>query len=382
MTIKDKYAFVGVGVTRQGRMPETSEPELAAQAVSLAIEDAGLKRSDINGYICERSYGSGFTSEIVRDLGLPAQLIWQFYATGTHGAGIFISAIGALESGVCDTIVLVYSSSASTQKVQVGANFEPSLEGAYGLYGPATRVAGWARRYMHLYGVTERHLGLVAVTLREYANLRPEAVMYGQQLTLDGYYQSRYVAEPLRARDCCLVNDGAAALIITTAERAKSLRRPPVYIMGYAQEYSAGPARRDPELAYQFDGSMTAKARETALRMAGIELKDIDIAQFYDAFTVNLVAQLSDYGFCRRGEEGAFIEEGNIKPGGAIPCNTSGTEMSWGYMHSWTHFVEGVRQLRGEGGAGQVRNAEICLVTGGLRAMESGTASTCFLLRR
>jgi acetyl-CoA acetyltransferase len=382
MTIRDKYAFAGVGVTRQGRMPELSEEELAVQAVRLAIEDAGLKKSDINGYICERSYGSGFTPQIVRDLGIPARLIWQFYATGTHGAGIFLASIGALESGVCDTVVLVYSSSASTRKVQVGVNSEQSLEGAYGLYGPAAMVAGWARRYMHLYGVTERHLGMVAVTLREYANQRPEAMMYGQKLSLEDYFNSRYVAEPLRARDCCLVNDGAAALIITTAERAKSLRQPPVYIMGYAQDYSAGTAGRDPERVYQFDGSMTSGVGETALRMAGIELKDIDIAQFYDAFTVNLVAQLSSYGFCRRGEEGAFIEEGNIKPGGVLPCNTSGTELSWGYMHSWTHFVEAVRQLRGQAGAGQIKGAEICLVTGGLRAMESGIGSTCFLLRR
>jgi acetyl-CoA acetyltransferase len=383
MGIRDKYAFVGVGLTKMGRLPGISGHELAVQAALLAMEDAGLKKSEINGYICQQTEGSGNSPEVVRDLGISAKLIWQLYGTGTHGIGVFLSAIGALESGICDVVMVVYASSTSTAGTGVGRDVpKQSMEGAYGVFGPAALAAGWARKYMSLYGTNEHHLGEVAVTLRDYANKRPEAIMFDKKLTMEDYLNSRYIAEPLRARDCCLVNDGAAALIITTAEKARNLRRQPVYIMGYGQDYSAGEAAHSPESVYQFDGAITRKVSRDALGMAGIELKDIDVAQFYDAFTINIIDQLSGYGFCKRGEEGAFIEEGNMRLGGALPCNTSGTELSWGYLHVWTHFIEAIRQLRSEAGECQVKNAEICLVTGGLSAIGSGLSSACFILRR
>ncbi len=381
MSIKDKYAFAGSGFTKMGRLPELTGHELAVQAALLAIEDAGLKKSDITGFICQQAPGTGRLTEVVRDIGINAKLIWQLEGSGTHGIGVFLSAIGALETGVCDTVMLVYATSTS-RPMAGGPMGGQSLEGAYGLFGAAAIAAGWAKRYMHLYGITEQHLGAVATTLRDYANKRPEAVMYDKKLTMEDYLNSRYIAEPLRARDCCLVNDGAAALIITTAEKARSLRRPPVYIMGYSQDFSMGKAAQSIEAVYQFDGEMAKKSGEKALKMAGIELKDIDVAQFYDAFTINIIDQLSGYGFCHRGEEGAFIEAGNIRLGGAIPCNTSGTELSWGYLHVWTHFIEAIRQLRGEAGECQVKDAEICLVTGGLSAVDFGLAAACFILRR
>jgi acetyl-CoA acetyltransferase len=381
MSIKDKYAFVGVGLTKQGRVPELTGHELAVQAALLAMEDAGMEKEEITGYICQQAPGGPNSPDVVRDTGINAKLIWQLYPVGTHGVGVFISALGALESGICDAVMLVYATSHS-MPLSGGPGGGRSLGGAYGLYGAASIAAAWARRYMHLYGITEQHLGQVAVTLREYANKRPEAVMYDRKLTMEDYLNSRYIAEPLRARDCCLVNDGAVALILTTAEKARNLKKPPVYVMGYAHDHSVGQAAQSPEAVYLFDGAMTKKTGEKALRMAGIELKDIDVAQFYDAFTINVIDQLSGYGFCQRGEEGAFIEEGNIRLGGALPCNTSGTELSWSYLHTWTHFTEGIRQLRGEAGECQVKDAEICLVSGGLSAMDSGLTAACFILRR
>ena len=380
MSIKDKYAFVGLGLTRMGRLPELTGHELAVQAALSAIKDAGLKKSDVNGFICQQAPGTGRLTDVVRDIGIDAKLIWQLEGSGTHGIGVFLSAIGALETGVCDTVIVVYAT--STSRPMGGPMGGSSLEGAYGLFGAAAIAAGWARRYMHLYGLKEEHLGAVATTLRDYANKRPEAVMYDKKLSMEDYLNSRYIAEPLRARDCCLVNDGAAALIITTAEKARSLRRTPVYIMGYSQDFSMGKAAQSIEDVYLFDGTMVKKSGEKALGMAGIELKDIDVAQFYDAFTINIIDQLSGYGFCKRGEEGAFIEEGNIRLDGIIPSNTSGTELSWGYLHVWTHFIEAIRELRGEAGECQVKDAEICLVTGGLSAMDSGLAAACFILRR
>jgi acetyl-CoA acetyltransferase len=364
-----------------GRVPELTGHELAVQAALMAIEDAGLKKSDVTGFICQQAPGTGRLVDVVRDIGINPKLIWQLEGSGTHGIGVFLSAIGAMETGVCDTVVLVYATNMSRPMGGPPAGGQ-SLEGAYGSFGAAAIAAGWARRYMHLYGITEQDLGAVATTLRDYANKRPEAVMFDKKLTMEDYLSSRYIAEPLRARDCCLVNDGAAALIITTAEKARSLKRPPVYVMGYSQDFSMGKAAQSIEAVHLFDGEMTRKSGEKALHMAGLELKDLDVAQFYDAFTINIIDQLSGYGWCERGDEGAFIEEGNIRLGGAIPCNTSGTELSWGYLHVWTHFVEAIRQLRGDAGECQVEGAETCLVTGGLSAIDAGLAAACFILRR
>jgi acetyl-CoA acetyltransferase len=381
MSIKDKYAFAGLGLTKMGRLPELTGHELAVQAALLAIQDAGLKKSDVNGFICQQAPGTGRLVDVVRDIGMNPKLIWQIEGSGTHGVGVFLSAIGAIETGVCDTVIVSYST--STSRPMAGAPMGgESLEGAYGLFGPASMAAGWTRRFMKLYGLTEEHLGLVATTLRDYANKRPEAVMYDKKLTIEDYFNSRYIAEPLRARDCCLVNDGAAALIITTAEKASSLKQPPIYIMGYSQDFSMGNLSQSIEAVQGFDGELTRKSGAKALKMAGIELKDIDVAQFYDAFTINIIDQLSGYGFCKRGEEGAFIKEGNIGLGGIIPSNTSGTELSWGYLHTWTHFIEAIRQLRGQAGECQVKNAEICLVTGRLSAIDAGLAAACCILRR
>jgi acetyl-CoA acetyltransferase len=320
----------------------------------------------------------------VRDTGIGAKLIWELAGTGTHGIGVFIAAVGALLSGVCNTVVIVYSTSPSSLKNMGNRGpGESRPEGVFGLYGgPVAIAAAWAKRYMHLYGVTERHLGEIAITLRANANKRPEAMMFDKKLTMEDYLNSRYIAEPLRMFDCCLVNDGAAALILTTSERAQNLRCPPVYIMGYGQDYSGRELVNSPESVFQFDGALTRKISQEVTGRAGIDLKDINVAQFYDAFTINIIDQLSGYGFCQRGEEGEFIEEGNIRLGGLLPCNTSGTELSWGYMHVWTHFIEAVRQLRGEAGECQVKGAEICLVTGGLSAIDIGLSSACFLLRR
>jgi acetyl-CoA acetyltransferase len=383
MTVKDKYAVVGMGVINLRRASGLSGTELAGRAVLMAMQDAGLKPSDINGFVCQQAGGVAQANDIVRDTGLSANVIWELAGTGTHGIGVFLSGIGALEAGICDTLILVYSNGGPPPGPGPGAGpLKRSLPETYGLFGPAGMAAGWARRYMHLYHITENHLGAVAVTLREYASKRPDAAMFDKKLTLEEYLKSRYIAEPLRARDCCLVNDGAAALIITTAEKARSLKSRPVYIMSYGQEHSVGNMRLSPEAVYEFDGRMTRKMILEACRMAGIELKDIHTAQFYDAFTINVIDQLSGYGFCQRGEEGAFIEDGNLGLKGVIPSNTSGTLLSWGYLHVWTHFVEAVRQLRGEAGECQVKDAETCLVTGGLSALDSGLTAACFILRR
>jgi acetyl-CoA acetyltransferase len=239
-----------------------------------------------------------------------------------------------------------------------------------------------AQRFMHLYGLTRRQLGSVAITLREYANKRPESVMYDRKLTMDDYLNARMIVEPLCLYDFCLVNDGAVALIVTSAERAVNYRKRPVYVMGYGVDHSLRETATSPEAIYHWDGFVTQKAGEQALNLAGVTLKDVDVAQIYDAFTIFLLSQLESYGVCGRGEAGAFAEAGSLALGGAFPCNTSGTELSWSYLMGFSHLTEGIRQMRGESGECQVRDAEICMVTGLGGTPTGGSAATCCILRR
>ncbi len=380
--IKDKYAFVGVGLTKQGSVPDMTVNQLAVQAGLRAIEDAGIPKADVGGYIYQPGFGGGPSPVVVRDIGIAAKFVWEMQTGSTTGIASVGCAIGAMEAGLCEAVMVLHATSASTQKVLVGAAGQgPNTDGAYGFYAPGPMVAAMARRYMSRYGITERHLGMIAVTLRENANKRPEAVMYNKKLSMEDYMNSRYIAEPLRARDFCLVNDGAVALIITTAERAKSLRKPPVYVMGYGLDHSQRVASRTQQAIYQFDGPITEKGKELAFGTAGIQPKDIDVAQLYDAFTPSVLMQLSSYGFCKRGEEGAFVEEGNIKLDGKLPCNTSGTEQSWSYLQGYTHLTEGIRQMRGEAGDCQIKDAEFCLCSG-FGAYGVGVSASCAILRR
>jgi acetyl-CoA acetyltransferase len=387
VSLKDKYALVGVGLTKQGRVPELNVNELAAQAIMLALEDAGMKKEELDGYIYQPGFGGGpvGTAPLIA-AGIPAQFAWELQAGSTTGISTVAAAIGVLEAGLCRSCVLVYSSSASTAGVMVGegTGIPRSSWGAYGFYAPVAIAAGMARRYKYLYGLTDRQLGSVAVTLRDYANQRPEAVMYGKKLTMEDYLNSRYIVEPMRARDCCLVNDGAVALIITSSERAKDYQKRPVYIMGYGLDHSVRELAVSPGAVYHWDGFVVQKAGEKAFGMAGVTLKDIDVAMMYDAFTFFVLSSLESYGICKKGEAGVFVEAGNLRLDGEWPSNTSGTELSWSYLQGFTNLTEGVRQLRGESGACQVKDAEICMVTGSGGSMEpaAGSGAACCILRR
>jgi len=385
MSIRDKYAFAGVGLTRLGKIPDMTPDELAAQAITLALEDAGLSGKDIDGYIYQGGIGGGLSDTLPLHMtGINAPMVWQVASLGSYANVMVAMAVGAIESGLCNSVVLVHAASAASRR---GGGMGPmgmgaSTPGAYGWYGPGATAACMAQRYMHLYGLTREQLGSISLTLREYANKRPEAVMYDKEITMDDYLNARMVVEPLCLYDFCLVNDGAVALIITSAEKARSLKKPPVYIMGYGIDHSLRVAGQSPEAIHHFDGFVAEKAAEQAFGTAGITIKDIDVAEFYDAFTIFLLSQLESYGICGKGEAGAFVEAGNLKLGGQLPANTSGTALSWGYLMGFTQLTEGIRQMRGEGGECQVKDAEICLVTGLGGMVDNGSAATCCILRR
>ena len=385
MTIRDKYAFAGVGLTKLGKIPDKTPDELAAEAIRLALDDAGLSPCDIDGYIYQQGMGGGLGDAApLRMTGIPATLVWQSASLGSFANVTVMTAIGAMEAGLCHTCLLVHASSAASH---VGTPGMPSGDtgstpGAFGWYGPGATAACMAQRFMHNHGLTREQLGAIALTLRENANRRPDAIMHEKKLTLDGYLNSRMIVEPLCINDFCLVNDGAAALVLTSAERARDCKKNPVYVMGYGVDHSLRVMGESSEAIHHFDGFITEKAGKHALEMAGITMKDIDVAEFYDAFTIFLLSQLESYGICGRGEAGPFVEAGNLKLTGSFPSNTSGTALSWGYLMGFTQLTEGIRQLRGEGGATQVPGAEICLVTGLGGMVDCGSAASCTILRR
>jgi acetyl-CoA acetyltransferase len=386
MTIKDKYAFVGVGLTRLGKVPEMTPDELAAQAINLALEDAGMKNSEVDGYIFQQGIGGGLNDTVPLQMaGIPASLVWQVANLGSYANVMVAMAIGAMESGLCHTCILVHAASAASRRSSWGAGLAAMVQstpGAYGWYGPGATAACMAQRYMHLYGLKREQLGAIALTLREYANKRPEAVMHDRKITMDDYLNARMVVAPLCLYDFCLVNDGAVALIITSAGRARRYKKKPVYVMGYGIDHSLREMGKSPEALHHFDGFVVSRAKEQAFRTAGITLKDIDVAEIYDAFTIFLLSQLESYGICKKGEAGDFVAAGNLKLDGQFPSNTSGTALSWGYLMGFTQLTEGIRQMRGEGGACQVKDAEICLVTGLGGLVDMGSAATCCILRR
>jgi acetyl-CoA acetyltransferase len=385
MSIRDKYAFAGVGLTRLGKILEMTPDELAARAITLALEDAGVRPDEVDGYIYQGGIGGGLSDTLPLQMaGIPASMVWQVASLGSYANVMVAMAIGAMESGLCNTCILAYASGATSRRgggagpVGMGGN----TPGAYGWHGPGATAACMAQRFMYLYGLTREQLGSIALTLREYANKRPEAVMHDRVITMDDYLNARMVVEPLCLYDFCLVNDGAVALIITSAERARSLKKPPVYVMGYGIDHSLRVMSMSLEAIHHFDGFITERAAQQAFGMAGITIKDINVAEFYDAFTIFLLSQLESYGFCGKGEGGAFVQDGNLKLGGRLPANTSGTSLSWGYLMGFTQLIEGIRQMRGECGECQVKDAEICLVTGLGGMVDNGSAATCCILRR
>jgi len=365
MSIKDKYAIVGLGVTKQGRLPGSSINAVRAEAARLAIEDAGLKAEDIGGYIyqvaVEEMGRSKFQpGDVPKRIGMRPNFIWHFEAGGVTCASSILSAGAAIDAGTADYVLCVYGSCDLSHSLIMGGIPERNTAGAFGLFTPGAIQAFSARRHMYEYGTTQEQLGTIAVTLRENAQKKPSAYMCGRPMTMEDYHNSRWIVEPYHKYDMCLINDGGIAFVVASAERAKDLKSKPVYIMGIG----FGQQVKQAYLKKNFTTLDVAPAKEAAFKMAGITLDDIDVAQLYDCFTGTVLFQTEDYGFCKKGEGGPFWEEGNARLDGKIPINTSGGNLSWGYNQGFTPAAEAVIQLRGEAGETQVKDAEIALATG------------------
>jgi acetyl-CoA acetyltransferase len=378
-THRDRCAIAGIGATDFSRASGRSELTLAAQASLAAIADAGLSVADIDGIVrCDMDNVRG--NDLAHVLGIDdLTYIGENGPGGAAPCAMVGQAVAAILSGLATT-VLVYRSLNGRSGVRFG---QSPIEGArvggagtydelfapYGLLSPGQIFAVMAQRHMIEYGTTSEQLGAIALACRARANANPHAQMHERPLTMDDYLDGRMISQPLRLFDFCLETDGACAVVVTTAERAADraadLAQPTVLIRAVAQGSVA-----DPQPGIQFPVLMresitTLPARsvaETLYRRAGIGPDDVDVAQVYDCFTITVLLQLEDWGFCKKGEGGPFVADGGIELGGTIPINTGGGHLSEGYIHGMNHIVEGVRQMRGTS-SNQVPGAETCLVT-------------------
>ena len=385
-SVRDKTAIVGIGETEFSKNCGRSELQMACEAILAAVEDAGLDVKEIDG-IVNYTLDKAEQWEMARALGIPNL---SFFSKVPYGGGAscgtIAHAVAAVSAGLADYVVCVRSIRDASGPVTYG-DFEPTrvagdtymgMYHPYGLLTPVAWVAMFAQRYIHQYGVKDGDLGWISLVNRENANRNPRAMFYDRPLTMDEYLASPMNVDPLRRHDCCLSTDGAVAIIVTSAERAKHLKQKPAYISAAVQGTSTNGEQMTSYYREDIAGLPEVEAYGKKLfKMAGITPQDIDVAQLYDAFTPYIPMQLEALGFVPRGEGVAFIEGGHrIRPDGELPINTAGGLMSEGYLHGMNLITEGVRQVRGTSTT-QIKEQEYVLVTGG-----TGVPSSGLILRR
>jgi acetyl-CoA acetyltransferase len=374
---RDKCAVAGIGNTEFSRASGRSELRLALEASVAATADAGLIPSQIDG-IVKSDWDNVGIDALADSLGVENLAFWGVGAVaGGSPCGMVGLAVAAITSGQANT-VLVYRSlngrsgrrygssqaSVSSPPVGGGSTYEEFFF-PYGMITPGQYFAMVARRHMIEFGTTPEQLGQIAVTCRARANQNPNAQMSSKLLSISDYLDSPTLAAPLRLNDYSLETDGACALIVTSAERARDGRQPPALIRSVSQATGSDvqPGLLFPPLTRRDITELPSTiASQLLYERAGLRPQDIDVAQLYDCFTITALLQLESYGFCKHGEGGAFVGDGGIDFDSGLPINTAGGNLSEGYIHGMSHILEGVRQIRGSSTA-QVPDAEVCLVT-------------------
>jgi acetyl-CoA acetyltransferase len=374
--LNNQIAIVGIGETEYVRKSGRSVKVLILEAVQRALKDAGISLKEVDGIVTDgRRMPSWFPhDELVRNLGLHMGFTASISVGGAGNVASPLIAAMAIASGQAKVVVSYYgvtygSDRSLTYDFHKAFPSKVSFEVPYGFYGQAAYFGVKARRYMDRYGLSSEELasilGSIAVTQRQHAVLNGRGQMK-TLITYEDYERSPVVSDPLRVLDCCLLTDGACAWVMTSAERAKDCPHPPVYVMGVGIE--GCPTDNDNYMTQAEDCSHFfshySESTKKALRMAGITLDEVDFAEIYDCFTIELLTALESIGFCKEGEAGAFVKAGNTSLKGSLPVNTHGGHLSHSYLVGASHIPEAVRQLRGEAGAGQVPNAGIGLVAG------------------
>ncbi len=375
----NKAAITGVGTSRMGSFPGSTANSLAKEAFQDALNDAGLSKDEIDGFITmpgtTSPEGARHYLTLGEQLGLNPRITWSLSMGGASVGTLVQQASLAIAAGMATTVACVFGDAAKTGGSRFGAaaGGDSDSWGIWGMFGNTANSAIAASRHMGLYGTTSEQLGWVGVTTRKHAVLNPNAIMR-EPYTIDDHQNSRMIVEPLHLLDCCLISDGAVVIIVTSPERARANATKPVSIMGMGQAHSLQKLDKE-DWWYMPHQSV---AIHDAYRMAGVGPADIDVAQLYDNFTISVLLWLEHAGFVGRGEAGPFVEGGqHISLGGQLPINTSGGNLSESYMQGWLHVVEGVRQLRGGLGERQVEGAEVALVTG--RGMTLNTSAALVL---
>ena len=374
--MKGKTAITGLGVTEMGRIYGHSSAWFAAEAVRLAVEDAGLRKDEIDGLLVNQGVaplpGMGGI-DLQNHLGLTNLRLLASMNVGGATAGSMVQyAALAIAQGMANHVVCVFADAPLREGRSGGAayggggggQYQPrgmsGLYTAFGMFGINAQYALAARRHMGMYGTTNDHFGAIAVAQRQWATMNPSA-QQRDSMTMEDYHASRWIAEPLHLLDCCLVSNGGVAVIVSSADRAKDLKQPPAYVWGMGQGHP-GDLRRAGWDVETRTGAPIAK--EVAFGMADIEVGDIDVCQLYDCYTYTVLVTLEDYGFCPKGEGGPFVADGKLGPGGSLPTNTGGGQLSGFYMWGMTPLAEGIIQARGQGGERQASKHDVVLVSG------------------
>lgn len=376
-SISKQMAIVGVAESDLGVVPDKTATDLAVQASLRALADAGLSLKEIDGiFTCNLSRFSSL--QLAEQLGIQARYLDSSLAGGCSFEMHLAHACAAIQAGLCHTALIAYGSVQRSKRARKLEGFVESgtsaaqYENVYAPLYPISFYAMVAQRHMHTYGTSLEDLAGVALVARQWASMNPMAFKR-DPLTLDELMASPVISSPLRVADCCLVTDGGGAVIVTSMERARNLAQKPIAVLGVAETSTHDAMSQVPDLLVH--GSKDTGQR--ALAMAGLQAKDIDVVQIYDAFTINVLVGLENLGFCQPGEAASFVAAGHTAPGGKLPLNTQGGGLSYCHPGMFGIFllIEAVRQLRQQCGERQVPQARtaLCHATGGIFSAHATT---------
>jgi acetyl-CoA acetyltransferase len=338
-----------------------------ALAAKRALDDAGLRKADVDAVMAVDFLGLP-SLQIAEYLGISPRFTDTTVTGGSAFENLVEHAALAIAAGLCNVVLITYGSTlwSDRRRVIEGGGIDPRMPAAqfetpYGDLSPIAAYALAAARHQHEFGTTSEQLAEVAVSTRQWATLNPLALMQAP-ITIDDVLQSPMIASPLHRLDCCVMTDGGGAVVLTEAERARDLRKAPVYVLGSG--FSATHLTINQMANLTTTGAVESGRR--AFEIAGVTPTEIDVVEIYDSFTISVVLALEDLGFCRKGEGGSFVAGGRLGPGGVLPTDTSGGGLSYTHPGAFGIFliIEAVRQLRGECGARQVKDTELALVHG------------------
>lgn len=355
-------AIVGAAESDLGIVPNKNVFQLQAEAAKKALDECGLKKSDVEAVFSAGPHSYLQTVTIAEYMKITPKYTDSTSIGGSSFEAHIGHAVAGIAAGLFDTALITYGSTQRSDSSRPGSRIERDIfEAPYGMPFPLGGYALAAQRHMSMYGTTSEQLAEVAVAAREWAKLNPNAFKR-DPLTIEEVLNSEIIASPLHKLDCCLVTDGGGAIVITSKEKAKQCKTEPIWILGTGETHTHMHISQMDDLTVT--GAQTSGKR--AYEMAGITPSEIDLVQVYDSFTITVLLQLEDLGFCKKGEGGRFVQNRNIRPGGDFPLNTSGGGLSYCHPGLFGIFliIEAVRQLRGECGDRQVKNAKTALCNG------------------